>query len=236
MQRTLIVHASNYLLSLAADVMGLGASVWLLSMYMAPGDLGEPETEVTGQTSGSSGSSESDAGFIEQPEGPTPDEHQRRLKRFEPIYGPTMLSAVIMAGADSAGVSLNAARFVIPWLGLGFDIDESIVFEKPSYNDFSVAGNVWFVMTPHLRASPYVRAGLGGEFFSGGHGVYGQWKGGMGVVVRLETKRRFAFGLGFEILGRFPNARFERNLPCMLTPTPCSLAIRPEIGLSVHFG
>lgn len=228
MQRNLILHASNYLLSLAAyllslaaDVMGLGASVWLLSMYMAPGDLGEPP--------------ESDEGFIEQPEGPSPDEHQRRLKRFEPIYGPTMLSAIIMAGADSAGVSLNAAQFVIPWLGLGFDIDESIVFEKPSYNDFAMGGNVWVVMTPHLRASPYVRGGLGGEFFSGGHGVYGQWKGGMGVVVRLATKRRFAFGLGFEILGRFPNARFEQNLPCMLTPTPCSLAIRPEIGLSLHF-
>jgi hypothetical protein len=210
--------------------MTVAGSAWLLAMWMAPAQvLEEPGSEASEPTS------EPDEHFIEQPEGPPEHEHQRRLKRFPPIYGPTMLSAIIMAGADSAGVSASVARFVVPWVGLGFDIDESIVFEKPTYNDFSVAGNVWIVMTPHLRASPYVRAGLGGEVFSGGLGVYGQWKGGMGVVVRLETKRRFAFGIGFEILGRFPNARFERNLPCVLTPTPCSLAIRPEIGLSLHF-
>jgi hypothetical protein len=206
-------------------VLTVSSSAWLLSMWLAPAQIVEaPAAE-----------SESDEHFIEQPAGPPRHEHQRRLKRFAPIYGPTMLSAIIMAGADSAGVSVSAARFVVPWVGLGFDIDESIVFERPTYNDFAMAGNVWVVMTPHLRASPYVRAGLGAEFFSGGLGVYGQWKGGMGVVVRLETKRRFAFGVGFEILGRFPNSRFERNISCVLTPTPCSLAIRPEIGLSLHF-
>jgi hypothetical protein len=206
--------------------MTLAGSAWLLAMWMAPAQmLEEPGSEA----------SDPDQDFIEQPAGPPRHEHQRRLKRFPPIYGPTMLSAIIMAGADSAGVSVSAARFVVPWVGLGFDIDEGIVFAKPAYNDFSVAGNVWIVMTPHLRASPYVRAGLGAEFFSGGLGVYGQWKGGLGVVVRLATKRRFAFGIGLEILGRFPNARFDRNLTCVLTPTPCSLAIRPEIGLSLHF-
>lgn len=209
-------------------MIALGA--WLVSLCVAPGQLvEEPELEVA----------ESDGDFVEQPRGPTRREHQRRFKRYDPIYGPTMLSAIVMAGADSAGVSASAARFVIPWLGFGFDIDESLVFEKPTYNDFAVAGNVWFVMTPHLRASPYVRAGLGAEVFSRGLGVYGQWKSGLGMVVRLDTpkqlERRFAFGIGVEVLGRFPNARFERNLSCVLTPTPCSLAIRPEIGLSMHF-
>lgn len=214
--------------------MTIVGSAWLLSMCIAPvGTVEEPEVA---QVDGSAAASEHEgADFVEQPSGPSRREHQRRLKRYPPIFGPTMLSAIIMAGADSVGVSVSAARFVLPWLGLGFDIDESLVLEKPTHNDFSLAGNLWFVMTPHLRASPYLRAGLGGEVFSGGLGVYGQWKGGMGMVVRLDTERRFAFGLGLEILGRFPNARFERNLRCVLTATPCSLAIRPEIGLSLHF-
>lgn len=219
----------------------IAVGAWLLSLCIAPGQLVEaPEVEVADPASASE-SDESDENFVEQPRGPTRREHQRRFKRYEPIYGPTMLSAIVMAGADSAGVSASAARFVIPWLGFGFDIDESLVFEKPTYNDFSVAGNVWFVMTPHLRASPYLRAGLGGEVFSRGLGVFGQWKAGLGMVVRLDTprqpeiERRFAFGVGVEILGRFPNDRFERDLTCVLTPTPCSLAIRPEIGLSMHF-
>lgn len=217
----------------------IAAGAWVLSLCMGPAQMQEaPEIEAA-ESASVSESGESDEDFVEQPAGPTRREHQRRFKRFEPIYGPTMLSAIVMAGADSAGVSASAARFVIPWLGFGFDIDESLVFEKPTYNDFSVAGNVWVVMTPHLRASPYLRAGLGGEVFSRGLGVFGQWKGGLGMVVRLDTprqlERRFAFGVGVEILGRFPNARFERDLTCVLTPTPCSLAIRPEIGLSMHF-
>jgi hypothetical protein len=217
-------------------VLTLMRSAWLVQLFMAPAGPGqvvaeEPEREVADPAA----EPESDEDFIDQPPGPSARQHQRRPKRFEPIYGPTMLSAVIVAGADSAGVSVSAARFVVPWLGLGFDINESIAFEKPAYNDFAAAGSVWFVMTPHLRASPYLRAGLGGEVFSNGLGVYGQWKGGMGVVVRLATKRKFAFGIGLEILGRFPDSRFERNLTCVLTPTPCSLAIRPQIGLSVHF-
>jgi hypothetical protein len=225
MQRILRCDASDDILSAAARVMTIGGSAWLLSMCVAPG---QPHEQPQVQAS-------EPKDFIEQPSGPPADDHQRRLKRFEPIFGPTMLSAIIMAGADSVGVSVSASRFVIPWIGLGFDIDEGIVFEQPAYNDLSVAGNVWVVMTPHLRASPYVRAGLGGEVFSRGLGVYGQWKGGMGVVVRLETERRFAFGVGLEILGRFPDSRFERKVACVLTSTPCSLAIRPEIGLSLHF-
>lgn len=209
--------------------MTIVGSAWLLSIGMVP-MVEQPEVAVPDPASESEHED-----FIEQPRGPPGHEHKRRLKRYPPIFGPTMLSAIIMAGADSAGVSASAARFVVPWVGLGFDIDESIVFEKPAYNDFSVAGNVWVVMTPHLWASPYVRVGLGGEVFSSGLGVYGQWKGGMGLVVRLATKRRFALGLGVEILGRLPDARFKRNLTCVLTPTPCSLAIRPEVGLSVHF-
>ena len=114
--------------------------------------------------------------------------------------------------------------------------DETIIFDSPAFNDFAIAAHVWFVLLPYFRVTPYVRGGLGPEFFSSRLGVYGLWRGGTGLIIRLGKAQRFALRLGADAVGRIPDQRFSRNFYCGLLDSPCSFTIRPEIGLLFNFG
>jgi hypothetical protein len=174
--------------------------------------------------------------FIEQPIAKPGARHRRRAQRLPPIYGPVMFSAGIGAGPNSFGFGAGMTRFVVPWVGIGLDFDETIIFDSPAFNDFAIAAHVWFVLLPHRRVTPYVRGGLGPEFFSGPADVYGLWRGGTGLIIRLGKAQQFALRLGADAVGRIPDQRFSRSFTCGLFDSPCSFRIRPEIGLLFNFG
>jgi hypothetical protein len=175
--------------------------------------------------------------FVDQPTAPEgPSRTRRKPKRMPPIYGPLLLTGGIGAGPRSVGLGLGATYFVIPWIGLGAAADDTVVFDSPAFNDFALTGHVWVLFAPYARLTPYVRPGLGGEFFSGGLGAYGLWKAGAGLIMRLGRAQRLALRLGAEVIGRFPDDRFARNFTCALIDKPCSFGVRPEIGINFRFG
>jgi hypothetical protein len=214
--------------------------IWLLAMCGAPEEepgieLADP-VESTAEPEPTTKPEREYHDFIEQPTATSKSRHVRRAQRLPPVYGPTMFSAGIGAGPNSFGIGAGLTRFVVPWIGLGLDFDETIVFDSPAFNDFSITAHVWFVLLPYRRVTPYVRGGLGPEFFSSRLGVYGLWKGGSGLIIRLGKAQRFALRLGADVVGRIPDQRFSRNFYCGLLDSPCSFEVRPEIGLGFSFG
>ena len=177
--------------------------------------------------------------FIEQPSaGPHGGSRhqQRRAERLPPVYGPLLISPGLGFGPNSFGVHVGLTNFVVPWVGLGVDVGDTIVFDSGAFNDFAIGAHVWILPMPYFRVTPYIRGALGGEFFSHKLGAYGRWEAGGGLIIRLGKTQRIALRFGVEVVSRLPDARFEQNFLCGPVKTPCSMWILPELGVAFRFG
>lgn len=201
-----------------------------------PEDLEEPEEDLEEPEEDLEEPEEPPDDFIEQPRVDENRVARGRAKRAPPVYGPLLVSGGLTAGPNSFGFGAGLTRFVIPWIGVGLELDEVVVFGRSTFNDFSFAGHVMILLTPYFRVTPYVRGALGPEFFSHGLGIYGQWKGGAGLIIRFGEGQRIALRLGADVVGVIPDSRFKQHFTCTLTDFPCSLGIQPQIGVAFAFG
>ena len=177
----------------------------------------EPEPEATADA------------FTLQPPNPEPLAPPRR-----PTFGPTWLSFGIIAGPSAVGLGIEAVRFVIPWVGVGGELEDVVVFgQPPTYNIFQVTPKVVLVMLPFRRFSPYVQGGFGGSFMSGGLGSYGRWVAGAGILAAIGE--RLFLRVGLDVDGLVPDDRYAQRFQCALTSSPCSLGLAPRIGGGLRF-
>lgn len=178
--------------------------------------------------------------LVEQPQTPEgrSTRGQRRYgKRGPPVYGPILAGAGLGASSRSVSLGGSLTGFVIPWVGIGASLDNTLYFGgSPTFYEFTLVPHLFLIALPYSRFTPYVRGGVGLQAFTSGLGVYAQWQGGGGFIWRLGAQQRLALRAGVEVVGSIPDARFAQSFRCGLTNDPCSLALRPSLGVGYRFG
>jgi len=178
-------------------------------------------------------------GFIDQPTTPRPSlgpEPKPRRGPQPPVYGPILVTGGLGLGPGSVGLGLGFTGFPIPYLGIGLDLDDTVYFGDGVFNEFAATPHLWVIALPYRSVTPYVRGGFGVDVFSHQLGVYGIWKAAGGVVFRFGRAQRVAIRAGLEVIGRVSDNKFGQNFQCGLVDRPCSLRLRPEIGVGLRFG
>jgi hypothetical protein len=140
-------------------------------------------------------------------------------RRHSSVWGQSWLSVSILAGLDRFGVGVGAVRFVVPRIGFGLDLDDTIVFYRGPYNRLQITPKVVFLLLPNRRLTPIASGGFGGTFYSHGAGVYGRWVAGAGLMIAIREHLRFGFGL--DVQGLMPKARFYQHFECIGDALEC---------------
>ena len=178
--------------------------------------------------------------FVEQPQVPEdgkPKGQRRYGKRGPPIYGPILAGAGLGASSRSVSLGGSLTGFVIPWVGIGASLDNTLYFGGEfTFYEFTLVPHLFLVALPYSRFTPYVRGGVGLQAFTSGLGLYAQWQGGGGLIWRMGAQQRLVLRAGVEVVGSIPDARFAQSFQCGLTNDPCSLALRPSLGIGYQFG
>lgn len=177
--------------------------------------------------------SEGDPFALQPP--PSPEDPAPGRRRYPPsLYGRGWISAGLGASSRHFAFGVGGIYFVIPWVGVGLDLDDTIVFAPSGYNVFELLPKVVVLALPYRRVTPLVQAGMGGAFFSKGLGNYGRWSAGAGLAMAFG---RFSMRGGVDVEGLVPDARFvEKGFACgLLTDNPCSLRLSPWLGFAFGF-
>lgn len=159
-----------------------------------------------------------------------------RRSRGPSMFGRAWITGGIGASSSHVAFGVGGVYFVIPWLGVGLDLDDTIVFSSPGYNLFTFTPKVVALALPYRRVSPLVQTGFGGAFFNKGLGSYGRWVAGVGVAMAFG---RFNLRAGVDFDGLVPDSRFAQRFTCStmseLTGGPCSLGLSPWLGFGFGF-
>lgn len=161
------------------------AAVSLLSLVtvaaLISSGAAAPETEVEpGEDAPTPASPEPEPeyeGFIEQPKVEPGGGKKRHLhlkdRSQPPVYGPLLVAGGLGVGPNAFGLRLGLTRFVVPYVGLGGIIADTVIFDSPvTFNEFVLAPQVWLIALPYRRVTPYVRGSIGLEAYSHKLGVY----------------------------------------------------------------
>ncbi|MCH9683220.1 MAG: hypothetical protein K0V04_17425 [Deltaproteobacteria bacterium] len=73
--------------------------------------------------------------------GPSPGIPGR--KRRTPQWGTRWFNVAVHASSNSVGVGLGALLFPTPYLGLGLDVDEIVIFDVATVNLFQITPRPW---------------------------------------------------------------------------------------------
>jgi len=152
-----------------------------------------------------------------------------------PNYPATWFSAGAGGGPNVVSIGLGVTQFVVPWVGVGLELRDDIIFNSPgTFNSFVATPTVTFLALPRRHFSPFARAGFGVNFYSAGLGVYGQWRAGGGFLIRFA--RRYSVDIGLEVGGNVPRDKWFRNFECDGGGEKCWLSYWPSVGFGVAFG
>ena len=165
---------------------------------------------------------------------PAPEPRRTPRRRPKPTFPKTWYELSVVTGQSTFGLGLGATHFVLPFLGLGGEVQDLLNWGSGFvFNIFQLTPKVTVLVLPHSRVTPVARVGFGGEFISHRLGSYGRWMTGAGVLWRIRT--RFMLELGVDVDGRVPDDRFARNFRCPLLDDPCSLQVAPYASFGVGF-
>jgi hypothetical protein len=138
-------------------------------------------------------------------------------------------------GRRSIGFGVGVTYFVIPYLGIGLDLDDTIVFDPSgTYNVFDLTPTLTVLPLPRYRVSPLVKVGFGGEFISHGLGNYGRWLAQGGIAFKIGRRVFVTVLVGPD--GRVPDSRWRDRFTCGLANNPCSLGLVIDLGIGFGFG
>lgn len=163
---------------------------------------------------------------------PVASEEPRRRRPPRSLYGRAWITGGLGASQRHVALGVGGVYFVSPWVGVGLDLDDTIVFATPGYNVFELTPKVVVLALPYRRVTPLVQVGMGGAFFNKGLGSYGRWVTGAGVAMAFG---RFNLRAGVDVNGLVPDARYADRFQCGVTSSPCSLGISPWLGFGVGF-
>jgi hypothetical protein len=170
---------------------------------------------------------------------PAPEPRRRHVrkggrKKLDP-FPPTWIGGGLIVGARAIGLSIDGARFVLPWLAVGVEIEDIVRWWDDGQVDniFRLTPKLTAIVLPRRHFTPFLRTGFGGEFWTHGLGSYGRWVAGGGFMVRFRS--RFMIGLGLDVVGRVPEKRWRQHFGCAISDTVCSLGLEPEISFGVGF-
>ncbi len=152
-----------------------------------------------------------------------------------PVWPPTWFSFGLGGSYNSFSLGAGVTHFVIPYVGVGLELRNDVIFNSPTtFNSFAATPVVTLLVLPRRNVTPLLRGGFGLNVFSAGLGVYGQFLGGGGVLFRLL--KRYSAELGLDVVGNVPRDKFFDNFSCRGGGQGCWLNLRPSVGFGVSFG